>query len=96
MIAFGFCKKYRYTNDGTLEVQVRVPNIHGPYVQSSSNIKHYTRDEDLPWYTSVLLPHMPREGEVVMLQSVSESKSSEFVIIGLTGGSYQNSQEGAV
>lgn len=91
MITFGYAKKYKYSGDGTLLIQARIPNIHGPYSQTDAGgktIKNYTRDEDLPWYQSVLLPHMPTEGEVVMLQSINESKSSDYVVIGLTGGSY--------
>lgn len=89
MIVYGFVKDYYYANDGTLKVQVRIPSIHGPYVQETPNSKNtYVRDSDLPWVTSVLLPHLPDEGEVVMLQSVNESKSAEYVCIGLTGGSY--------
>lgn len=92
MIAFGFAKAYNYLNDGTLQIQVRIPNIHGPYKQVSGK-GTYVRDEDLPWYTSVLLPHLPSVGEVVMLVSSNESKSSEYVCIGLTGGSYFNGTE---
>ncbi len=89
MIAFGFAKDYTYDGDGTLKIKVRVPNIHGPYKQQSGKMS-YTRDNDLPWFTSVLLPSLPAEGDVVALQSVSESKSSEFIVIGLTGGNYHN------
>jgi len=87
MIIYGYAKDYMYTNDGTFQVQVRIPNIHGPYKQGQGK-GTYTRDKDLPWFTSVLLPHLPIAGEVVMLESVNESKSSEYVVIGLTGGSY--------
>lgn len=44
-------------------------------------------DSDLPYYPSVLLPHLPNEGEVVALMSMND-KSTEFMIVGLTGGSY--------
>lgn len=87
MIVYGYAKGFQYTNDGTLQVRVRVPAIHGPYKQTSAK-GPYTRDEDLPWMTSVLLPHVPNEGEVVMLASVNNSNSSDYVVIGLTGGSY--------
>lgn len=87
MIIYGYVKDYKYANDGTFQIKARIPAIHGPYKQQSTK-GNYTRDEDLPWYTSILLPHLPTEGEVVMLQSVNESKSSEYVVIGLTGGSY--------
>ena len=89
MIVYGFAKDYTYDGDGTLLIKVRIPNAHGPYRQQSTK-GTYTRDEDLPWITSVLLPSMPSEGDVVMLQTINESKSSEFVVIGLTGGNYHN------
>lgn len=92
MIVFGFAIAYNYVNDGTLKIKVRIPSIHGPYKQQAGR-STYTRDEDLPWCTSVLLPHLPNEGEVVMLESVNSSSSSQFVCIGLTGGSYYNGTE---
>lgn len=90
MIIYGYAKKYQYANDGTLEVQVRIPSIHGPYTQQAGSKLHYVRDSELPWYVSVLLPHLPNEGDVVMMESINSSKSSEYVVIGLTGGSYLN------
>ena len=89
MIVYGFAIDYKYVNDGTLQIKVRIPNIHGPYKQVSGRAS-YTRDEDLPWITSVLLPHMPSPGDVVMLESTTGSSSSDFVCLGLTGGSYFN------
>ncbi len=89
MIVYGFAIENSYLNDGTLKIKVRIPSIHGPYKQVSGKAP-YVRDEDLPWVTSVLLPHLPTTGEVVMLTSTSGSSSSEFVCIGLTGGSYFN------
>lgn len=89
MIVYGFAKDYMYDGDGTLKVQVRIPQIHGPYVQKSTR-GTYTRDEDLPWVTCLLTVNLPVEGDVVMLQSVNESKSSDFVGLGLTGGNYFN------
>ena len=90
MIIYGFAKDYQYANDGTFQVQVRIPSIHGPYKQQSGTKQPYVKDSDLPWLTSMLLPHLPNEGDVVMLESVNSSKSSEYVVIGLTGGSYLN------
>lgn len=89
MIVFGFAKDYTYDGDGTLKVKVRVPSIHGPYVQSLSK-NTYTKDENLPWYTSMLMPSMPVEGDVVVLENISDGKGSHFVVIGLTGGNYHN------
>lgn len=89
MITFGFAKDYMYDGDGTLKVQVRVPSIHGPYRQESTK-GIYTRDENLPWYTSLLLPSFPAEGDVVALEPLSSSPNSRFMVIGLTGGNYHN------
>lgn len=92
MITYGYAKDYMYTGDGTLMVKVRIPSIHGPYNQSDAKgrtIKNYILDKDLPYYQSILLPHLPNEGEVVALASIDESTST-LIVIGLTGGSYQN------
>ena len=89
MIAFGFAKDYTYDGDGTLKIQVRIPSIHGPYRQQSTK-GIYVQDKDLPWLTSLLLPSMPAEGDVLALQTMTDSKSSEFIVIGLTGGNYHN------
>ena len=90
MVVNGYVKGYMYTGDGTLMIQVRIPSIHGPYKQSGlirNQSKRYVRDEDLPYCPSVLLPHLPSEGEVVALMSI-DGKTSRFMVIGLTGGSY--------
>ena len=89
MIVYGFAKDYTYDGDGTLKVQVRIPSIHGPYRQQSTK-NSYTRDDDLPWITSLLLPSFPAEGDVIALETVNESKSADFIVIGLTGGNYHN------
>lgn len=92
MITYGYVKDYMYTGDGTLMVKVRIPSIHGPYNQSDAKgrtIKNYILDKDLPYYQSILLPYLPNEGEVVALASIDESTST-FIVVGLTGGSYQN------
>ena len=80
MIVYGFAIAYNYVNDGTLKIKVRIPSIHGPFKQQSGK-STYTKDEDLPWYTSVLLPHLPNAGEVVMLESTNSSLSSDLVCI---------------
>ena len=92
MIVYGYAKGYQYRNDGTLLVQVRIPSMHGPYKQNDANgqtIRNYVQDKDLPWYFSLLLPYLPKEGEVVALSSL-DSKNTNFIVIGLTGGSYYN------
>lgn len=95
MIVNGYCKGYKYAGDGTLMIQVRIPSIHGPMTQyeyRGKSVRNYVEDTDLPWYPSLLLPHMPAEGEVVALTSTN-SKNSEFMVLGLTGGSYFNGKE---
>lgn len=90
MIAYGYAKEYQYTNDGTLMIKVRVPMIHGAFDQSSYRgkpIHNYVLDADLPWYPALLLPQMPGDGDVVALCSINKAEN-EFIVIGLTGGSY--------
>lgn len=90
MITYGYAKAYKYAGDGTLSIKVRIPSVHGPYKQSNARgktIRNYVLDSDLPWYPSLLLPHLPQEGEVVAVQSLN-SGNNDFIVIGLTGGSY--------
>lgn len=90
MIVYGYVKQTKYAGDGTLLIQVRVPNMHGPYLLSDyqgKKIRNYTRDEDLPWYPSLILPYLPGDGDVVALTSLDDTSSS-WLILGLTGGSY--------
>lgn len=89
MIVYGFAKDYTYDGDGTFKIQVRIPSIHGPYRQQSGK-GSYTRDSDLPWITSLLLSSYPAEGDIVVLESVNNGKSADFIVIGLTGGNYHN------
>ena len=90
MIVYGYVKGYKYAGDGTMLIQVRVPNVHGAYQKSDyqgKTIRNYTADADLPWYPSLLLPHTPVEGEVVALSSLDNAPSN-WLVLGLTGGSY--------
>ena len=86
MVVFGICKGYKIEDDGTTHVKTRIPSIHGPYKQQNTR-GIYTQDKDLPWLPSILLPKEPKEGDVVVLTSMSESNSCDFLVIGLTGGS---------
>lgn len=91
MIIYGYAKDYLYSGDGSLKVKVRIPSIHGPYKKSDSKgkiIHSYVEDSNLPYYPSILLPHNPKEGEVVVLSSMNEA-NNEFIVIGITGGSYK-------
>ncbi len=90
MIVYGYVKDYKYSGDGTMLIQVRIPNIHGPYVLSDYTGKRpkvYVPDSDLPWYPSLILPHTPTDGDVVAVASL-DGTSSHWLVIGLTGGSY--------
>lgn len=94
MVVFGYAKDCYYTNDNTLMVRVRIPNIHGPYFREDAKGKtlhNYVSDNELPYYQSLLLPHLPVEGEVVALMPMTESSTNlEFLVIGLTGASYSS------
>ncbi|WP_301003087.1 hypothetical protein [uncultured Duncaniella sp.] len=93
MIIYGYAKDYYYAGDGTLQIRVRIPQIHGAYNQRDyrgKSARNYVIDEALPYYPSLLLPHLPNEGEVVALISMNEA-NSEFLVIGLTGSSYNSS-----
>lgn len=90
MVVYGYVKGCKYSGDGTLLIKVRVPNEHGPYLKyeyKGQKIRNYVEDSDLPWYPSLLLPYMPKEGEVVALTSL-DNTSSSWLVLGLTGGSY--------
>lgn len=90
MIVYGYVKGSRYTGDGTLQVKVRIPSIHGPYSTKEyrgQHVRNYVQDADLPYYPSLLLPYDPKEGDVVAV-SFTSSTSSDFLVLGLTGGSY--------
>lgn len=90
MIVYGYAKDFYYTPEGTLQVQVRVPSIHGAFDVLDYGGKRavgYVRDKDIPYYPSVLLPRDPMDGDVVMMTSLNE-KSTELIVIGLTGSSY--------
>lgn len=92
MIVYGYVKDHYYANDGTLMIKVRIPSIHGAYSQleyQGKKIKNYVLDNDLPYYPSLLLPNLPNEGEVVALSS-TDNTSSNFLVLGLTGGFYNS------
>jgi hypothetical protein len=85
-IVYGYAKAVKYSKDKSSSVQVRIPSIHGPYKQSDAKgktIQNYVKDEDLPWYPSLLLDHSPTDGEVVAL-----IEDNGFLVIGFTGASY--------
>ena len=90
MVVYGYAKQYMFTGTGELMVQVRIPNIHGPIDQreyQGQKVRNYVKDEDLPWYPALLMPHNPNTNEVVALLSINSS-DNDFIVIGLTGGFY--------
>ena len=91
MFIYGYAKDYKYTGDGTLLVKVRIPNVHGPYLQANNKSKRsYVLDDNLPYYPSILLPHLPNDGDIVLLSSTNNTMN-DLVVLGLTGGSFLNS-----
>ena len=94
MVVYGYAKQCRYDDSGALQIQVRVPVIHGPYVQYGHNgrtLRNYVRDADLPWYPSLLLTALPSDGDVVALIPTDDGKS-EFLVLGRMGSSYSNTK----
>ncbi|MBP5433649.1 hypothetical protein [Ruminococcus sp.] len=92
MITFGYVKDHQYANDGTLMIKIRIPSVHGAYDRSQyrgKTIHNYVEDSELPWIPSVLLPHLPAEGEVAAVAAM-DSGLSNFIVLGLTGGSYNS------
>ena len=92
MLVYGYAKDYKYSGDGTLLIKVRLPSVHGPFQLTDYKgqiPRNYVKDEDLPYYPSLLLPHLPNDGEVVAVTTL-QSSTNEFLVLGLTGGSYYN------
>lgn len=94
MVVYGYAKNYLRSTDNTYSLQVRIPSIHGPYKQSDSKgktVHNYVKDEDLPWYSSLMLPRIPNDGEIVALLNTNNSDvNTDFLVIGLTGASYKS------
>lgn len=92
-VVYGYAKRYYYDERSRIRVQVRIPSIHGAYNQKEykgQQIRNYTKDEDLPFYDSLVLPRVPNEGDVVALMSLNDGRGSDFMVIGLTGAKYND------
>lgn len=93
MIVYGYAKESYYSGNSAYMVKVRVPSIHGPYKQSDAGgktIRNYVKDSDLPVYPSVILPYEPKDGDIVVLANHNNSDTNtDFIVIGLTGASYE-------
>ena len=92
MIVYGYAKQTRYNNDGILEIQTRLPQIHGPYLQSDAKgktIHNYTRDQDLPYYQALISNDIRvSDGDVVILESENPGMGAGMIITGVTGANY--------
>lgn len=92
MIVYGIVVDSKYEASGEFLVKVRVPSIHGPVDQKEyrgRRVHTYTPDSDLPYYHSLLLPHVPAYGEIVAIASTGDS-SSNWLVLGYTGASYSS------
>ena len=92
-LMYGYAIDYKYGGDVNLYIRTRIPSVHGPLNQSEykgKQVRRYVVDGDLPYYPSILLPHLPNYGEVVALMS-KDPDVSGFLVIGIMGGSYINS-----
>lgn len=93
-LVYGYAIEYKYGGDGNLYIKTRIPMVHGPLNQKDyrgQHVRRYVSDADLPYYPSILLPHLPNYGEVVALMS-RDPDVSGFIVIGIMGGSYIDSQ----
>ena len=74
MIIFGYVKATKYTGDGTLTVQTRIPNVHGPYRISDAKgktIRNYIRDD---------LCYTAREGRTSVLRQFRHFKRAYLYV----------------
>ena len=47
MIVYGYVKGVKFSGDGTMQIQVRIPNIHGAFEKANyggKTIRNYTED----------------------------------------------------
>ena len=96
LIVYGFAKNAIYTNDRAIEVQVRIPNIHGPYKRSDATgtrLRNYVEDKDLPYYPALMMDSLPTDVDVVALCSIGDSGTADFLVLGRTGASYDSTTD---
>lgn len=90
MIVYGYVKDYRYTPEGGLQIQVRIPTIHGARTQTEyrgNRVRNFVEDADLPYYPSLLLKEHPAIDQTVALVS-TDSGNSSFLVLGPISSSY--------
>lgn len=84
MIVYGYVKDYRYTEDGGLLIQVRIPSIHGARSKEEykgAKVRNFVEDKNLPYYPSLLLKEPPSLDQTVALVSTDGGNSS-FLVLG--------------
>ena len=87
MITYAFAIAHKYDGDGVLNIQTRIPSVHGPLSESEfrgQQVKNYTKDSDLPWYPSILLPYLPNYGDTIVVTTLDTS-TSNLLVIGVMG-----------
>lgn len=92
MIVYGYVLDSKYEESGEFKVKVRIPSIHGPMNQKEykgQRIHTYVADKNIPYFSSLLLPHVPSSGEVVALASTNDT-ANNWLVIGYTGASYSS------
>ena len=90
MIVFGYAIDSKYEASGEFRVKVRIPAVHGPMDQleyRGKRVTNYTPDSDLPFYASLILPHLPSRGEVVAVATTGDAPST-WLVLGYTGAQY--------
>lgn len=90
MIVYGYVIDSKYEASGEFKIRVRIPSIHGPVTQKEyrgQRVRNYVFDDDIPYCSSLLLPHVPSWGEVVAVATTGDS-SSNWLVLGYTGASY--------
>ena len=93
MIVYGYVLDSRYEASGEFMMKVRIPAIHGPMNQKDyrgQRVRNYVPDSEIPFYSSLILPHEPAFGDVVAIATTGDS-SSNWLVLGYTGGSFAKS-----
>lgn len=91
MLTYGIVKDSDMRQDGTFWIKVRIPSIHGSdnlSLYDGRTVHNLVQDKDLPWYQSVYLQNIPKQGDIVALESLNSS-NNEFIVIGLMKSSVQ-------
>lgn len=93
MIVYGYVLDSKYEASGEFKIKVRIPAIHGPMdlkEYKGQRVRNYVSDSDVPFCTSLILPHEPAYGDVVAVSTTGDS-ASDWLVLGYTGGSFATS-----